>query len=126
MSLDKPLNLSFGTEVNFENASKANQNSSRLSVEKNEKKDSDIAKELSATQAEKTKALKSLEEKDKEHKQCLTKIKNLEESKEKLALENLRLITENSDLKKKNQFLEESVRRIELQMDLLKELLLKD
>ncbi|MAD52461.1 hypothetical protein [Idiomarina sp. UBA3162] len=55
-----------------------------------------------------------------------SEIEQLQQKNSGLGLENLRLIARNDELKKENKMLSESVRRVEIQMGLLNDLIQKD
>ncbi|MDV6328074.1 hypothetical protein Q5L94_08385 [Idiomarina sp. Sol25] len=107
MNLEKPLSL------NFEGQS-SKTNSSKLEAESNE-----YVAEKKLFKQQISNLQNKLEDSEK-------LAKELEEKNEKLGVENLNLLTQNSELKKKNDALADSVRRIEIQMDLLKELFQRD
>ncbi len=101
------------------NQTKDSLNAERQLVEKQSAQVVDLKKQFGECKESQNKLIKEAESKDSD-------LKKLNHNNEALATENLRLITKNSDLTKQNEILADSVRRIEIQMDLLKELLQRD
>ncbi|MFD2632116.1 hypothetical protein [Idiomarina piscisalsi] len=127
MNLKRPLELNF--ELDTKGADSEVKKSLTQAAHSNDKKQQyieELEKSNQELKSDKAKLSKELEAEKVEAKNSSTKIKELEQKNEALATENLRLIAKNSDLIKQNKILADSVRRIEIQMDLLKELLQRD
>lgn len=127
MNSKRPLELNF--EVDTKSAGSEVKKSPAQIAHNNDEKQQyieELEKDNQGLKSDKAKISKEIEVAKVEAKNSSTKIKELEQKNEALAVENLRLIAKNSDLMKQNDMLADRVRRIEVQMDLLKELLQRD